>query len=213
MSNGAALVDLGMAGCLTWVSKRCLANSFMTSSKPYHLQYGTITRLASMSSMRYDAAGILKNRNWAYSMAYLTQSEADVLIAMDKYRVDNKFWNYPPHGSKVLIPLKSADEQERFFLDINRRNRDELKVTYQNRARTSEILFRLCIRDTPHRNPDGEEIESPHIHIYREGYGDKWAVPIPSAHFDTDPTDTGRMFYDFMRRCNIVQPPNMRMVL
>ena len=146
-------------------------------------------------------------------MAYLTQSEADALMAMDKYCVDNKLWNYPPQGNKVSIPLKSADGQERFFLDINRTSREALKVIYQNRARTIEILFRLCIRDRPHRNPDGEEIGSPHLHIYREGYGDRWAVPIPSAHFDTDTTDTGRMFYDFMRRCNIAQPPNIRMVL
>lgn len=146
-------------------------------------------------------------------MAYLTQSEADALIAMDKYRVNNKLWNYPSQGDKVSIPLKSADGQERFFLDINRTSREALKVIYQNRARTIEILFRLRIRDRPHRNPDGEEIESPHLHIYREGYGDRWAVPIPSAHFDTDTTDTGRMFYDFMRRCNIARPPNMRMVL
>ena len=62
MSNGAALVDLGAVRRFTWVGKRCSAKSFMTSIKPYHLQYEMITRLAFMISVRYDAARTLKNR-------------------------------------------------------------------------------------------------------------------------------------------------------
>lgn len=67
MSNGAGVVDLGALPRFTWDgAKRCLAKLFMPSIKPHHLQYGTITRLASMSSVRYDAVRILRNRNWAY---------------------------------------------------------------------------------------------------------------------------------------------------
>ena len=58
-------------------------------------------------------------------------------------------------------------------------------------------------------NPDGEEVGSPHLHVYREGYGDKWAFPVPAGRF-TDLGDRWRPFQDFLGFCKIVQPPNVR---
>ncbi|MDG6271690.1 DUF6978 family protein [Glaesserella parasuis] len=55
----------------------------------------------------------------------------------------------------------------------------KLLITFQTRARKAIVLVRLDIEGPPHRNPDGEEIICPHIHLYREGYGDKWAYPLP----------------------------------
>ena len=72
------------------------------------------------------------------------------------------------------------DGREEFLLDIRRARIDLAKGTYQNRGREVVILARLDFGGAPHRNPDGEEIGSPHIHLYREGFGDKWAFPIPS---------------------------------
>lgn len=146
-------------------------------------------------------------------VAGLTQTEADTLTAMDKYRIDDSLWNYPGPGYKLAIPLASSDGREQFFLDINRRSRNELKISYQNRARRTEILRRLCLGGSPHRNPDHQELDSTHLHIYREGYGDKWTVPVPSSVFTTDTSNVGVMFSDFLQLCNIVQPPNMRMAL
>ena len=47
---------------------------------------------------------------------------------------------------------------------------------------------------------------SPHLHIYREGYGDKWAAPLPSRDF-LRPDDSWQMLTEFMRYCNIVETP------
>jgi hypothetical protein len=71
------------------------------------------------------------------------------------------------------------------------------------------VLVRLDFGGAPHRNPDGEEIGSPHLHLYREGYGDKWAVPVPEDRFEnlSDPWQT---LEDFMRYCNVVQSPMIR---
>ena len=55
-----------------------------------------------------------------------------------------------------------------------------------------------------HRNPDGEEIPCPHLHIYREGYGDKWAVPIPTQD-SPNIHDHWQTLQDFMRYCNPLQ--------
>jgi hypothetical protein len=60
----------------------------------------------------------------------------------------------------------------------------------------------------PHRNPDDEEIGVPHLHLYREGFGDKWAVPLPADRF-RNPTDVWVTFEDFLRFCNITQPPHV----
>ncbi len=113
----------------------------------------------------------------------LTQAEADALIAKQKVRVNDETWNYPIIGGSINIPLLSMDKRENFFLDIGHSKIDLLKGTYQNRARQVVILVRLDFGSSPHRNPDGEEIPSPHLHIYREGFGDKWATPVPIEIF------------------------------
>jgi len=136
----------------------------------------------------------------------LTQSEADALIAMEKGRADDSHYDYPGFGGALSVPLQSADKGEQFLLDLHRGRIDLLKVTYQNRARQVVVLVRLDLGGAPHRNPDGEEIVRPHLHRYREGYGDKWAVPAPTNKF-SDPSDLWLTLRDFMSYCNITKLP------
>ena len=56
------------------------------------------------------------------------------------------------------------------------------------------------------RNPDGKEVASPHLHIYREGFGDKWAYPVPADRFP-NVEDAWLTLHDFMQFCNIVLQP------
>ena len=65
-------------------------------------------------------------------MAEITQIEADALLAMDKYRIDDKIWNYPGLGGKEIIPLISADRREKFLLDVRKGRVSIAKGTYQN---------------------------------------------------------------------------------
>ncbi len=137
----------------------------------------------------------------------LTQAEADALIAMEKVRVNDEQWPYPVlGGGAISVPLVSANKRESFVLDVTRSRIDFSKGTYQNRARQAVILVRLDFGGRAHRNPDDQEIASPHLHVYRESYGDKWAMPIPLDRFPhiDDPWET---LHDFMRYCNIVKPP------
>ncbi len=136
---------------------------------------------------------------------HLTQSEADALIRMEKHRVGEERYPYPISGS-LVIPLQSIDKREQFLLDIRRGRVDLLKGTYQARARQVIVLVRLDFGGVPHRNPDDQEIGSPHLHLYREGYGDKWAFEIPAEHFSrtSDPWGT---LDDFMRFCHVTMPP------
>lgn len=138
----------------------------------------------------------------------LTQDEADELIKIEKYRENDDNYEYPSFGGKVIIPLISADKREAFLLDISRGRIDLRKGTYQNRAQQSIVLVRLDFGDVRHRNPDDEEIYGPHLHLYREGYGDKWAMPIPESYF-TNINDLWQTLFDFMRFCNITKTPNI----
>ncbi len=136
----------------------------------------------------------------------LTQAEADALIAMEKHCLGNQYWNYPGLGGSIGIPLVSPDMREDFVLDVSRGKIDLLKGTYQNRSRQIIALVRLDFGGPPHRNPDGEEVPSPHLHVFREGYGDKWAVPVPADSFP-NMHDLWRSLEDFMLFCNITRPP------
>ena len=100
----------------------------------------------------------------------LTQAEADALLALEKHRVDEQRWTYPGMGGRIEVPLISASKREAFLLDASRGRIDLLRTKYQTRARQVVILARVDVAGAPHRNPDGEEIPCPHLHVYREGY-------------------------------------------
>ncbi|MHB1463717.1 MAG: DUF6978 family protein [Thermoleophilia bacterium] len=137
-----------------------------------------------------------------------TQAEADALIATEKRRLDDTSFAFPSLGGSLAIPLVSVNKREQFILDISQGRIDLAKVKYQNRARQIIVLIRLELNAAPHRNPDGEEVPSPHIHIYREGYGDKWAYQIPEEFTDID--DPQQSLDDFMKYCNITEPPEIQ---
>jgi len=138
----------------------------------------------------------------------LTQTEAEALIAMEKHRVNEERTDFPMGGQSVVIPLQSPDRREQFLLDLSRARIDLLKVKMQNRGRQVVVLVRLDLGGAPHRNPDDEEIATPHLHVYREGFGDKWAIPVPADRF-RDPSDIWATLEDFLRFCNVTQHPHI----
>lgn len=139
----------------------------------------------------------------------LTQAQADALIKMEKNRTSDRQYLFPMGGQSISVPLQSTDGREQFRLDISLGRIDIRKVKMQNRARQVVVLVRLDLGGPPHRNPDGEEIGTPHIHIYREGYGDKWAIPVP---YDSlrKLTDMWTTLDDFYEYCNVTRPPVIR---
>lgn len=140
----------------------------------------------------------------------LTQAEADALMRMDKRMVEEtSVLELPDRGRSMCVPLVSTDRREQFLLDMRRGRVDSAKITYQDRARKIVVLQRLDVESAPHRNPDGEEIPSTHLHVYREGFGDKWACPVPEDSFP-DLSDYHQTLRDFMKFCNVVRPPAVR---
>lgn len=137
-----------------------------------------------------------------------TQTEADSLLAMEKHADTSRPYVYPLMGGSLSVPLTSVDQRERFFLDAYRGRIELRKATHQNRARSIVVLARLDLGATAHTNPDGVRIVGDHIHLYREGYGDKWASPIPER-FRGLP-DPMSVFEEFMVFCNVTVRPTLQ---
>lgn len=136
----------------------------------------------------------------------LSQAEADVLLRMEKFSVDDTPYAFPDLGGHIQIALQSQDQRESFSLDISRR-RISLTTKYQTRGRQSLVLARLDF-NSPHRNPDDTEVGVPHLHLYREGFGDKWAYAVPTNMLKNS-ADAWQVLTDFMSYCSIVQQPNI----
>ena len=136
----------------------------------------------------------------------LTQQEADALLVLEKYDFSSNEYKFPYLGGSLRLSLQSMDKKESFNLDVTRGYIALEKITFQTRARKAVILVRLDIDGSPHRNPDGEEIDCPHIHLYREGHGDKWAYPLPDELKSVldNPYDLLDKFMDY---CHIAGKP------
>lgn len=131
----------------------------------------------------------------------------EVRNALEKHRASEERFFYPGAGS-LIVPLESPDKRESFFLDIWRGRINLAKGKYQTRSRQVIVLVRLDFGGPPHRNPDGEEVGGSHFHLYREGYGDKWAYPVPPVHFPRL-ADLSGTLDDFMKYCNVTKLPHI----
>lgn len=138
----------------------------------------------------------------------IDQAEADALLALEKVAADSKSYTVLSPGARTSIPLLSADKRERFHMDTSRSALLLSKVKLQSRARTAVVLARLDLDGAPHQNPDGQIVQCPHLHLYREGYADKWAEAPPPEHF-AHLHDLWETLQDFMAFTNVSEPPSI----
>ena len=130
-------------------------------------------------------------------------------MAMSKRCADPSTIHFPLPGDSLQLDVETKEGSEKFILDVNRKGKIKLtKCTYQERYAVVEILLRLDVDGPPHQNPDGEEMPSPHLHVYREGYGVKWAIPVPGEFTDT--SDLVGTLQDFMNYCNVQECPSIQ---
>ena len=139
----------------------------------------------------------------------LTQAEANYLIALDKQFVTDDVLILGDTGLDLSRPLVSLDGREQFIFDVWRGTLNLKKYKLQLRARVVIPLVRVDVAGAPHPNPDGNLVPCPHIHLYREGYDDKWAFPLSDYPF-RDSDDIIVTFDDFARFCNIQRIPRIQ---
>jgi hypothetical protein len=165
---------------------------------------------------------ILKQSDMAH---FITQQDADYFFSMEKFPEEEKEYQFPLSGKKLVIPFSSADKRENFIFDIYRGTIRITKATYQNRVRKAFILRRLDIDGSAHPNPEvetvplpilepynGKEIPAPHIHLYIEGFGERWAVPA-EIFLKTEDRDIYEIMIDFFKYCNVKELPKITKIL
>lgn len=141
----------------------------------------------------------------------LTQAEADALLTMEKsFSVAVAIRLVPGRGEHR--ELLSPDRRERFYLDIYRGKTKLIRVTYQSRARKIVVLARLDLNGAPHTNPDGQLVTESHVHLYREGYEDRWAFPLPHESL-RETSDLVGALHEFADFCHIVNLPPVQLRL
>ena len=141
--------------------------------------------------------------------AKLAQHVADALFAMEKHRVSDDMILIDSLGQSENIRLVSSDKTEDFFLDLSRGRQSLIKVSMQNRTKQDIVLVRLDLNGPPRRNPKSKVLlPTPHLHVYRENYGDSWAEPAPVQIFSRLNSELTTL-REFMSYCNITKPPNI----
>jgi hypothetical protein len=142
----------------------------------------------------------------------LTQAEAEQFMQMAKHFVRPPAMITIPPGADDTYELADPSDRERFLLDVWRGTLRLSKLKVQNRVRTAVILVRLDVDGAPHTNPDGVRLPGTHLHMFKEGYDDRWPYPVDSSVF-TLLSDPGKTFHDFCTFCKIESPPPVQGVI
>jgi len=142
----------------------------------------------------------------------LTQSEADQLMQMTKRFVRPPATITIPPGADDTYELAGPNDRERFLLDVWRGTLRLSKLKFQNRVRSAIVLVRLDVDGAPHTNPDGVPLSGSHLHLFKEGYDDKWAYLVDPKTFRLL-SDPGKTFHDFCAYCKIESPPPVQGVI
>lgn len=141
-------------------------------------------------------------------MMILTQREADTLREIEKAFINPTSVRLPERRETKLYPLwyeRDGRRKDDMTLSAFRGKKNPKKVSFRLLYAQGIILVRIDTQDpTSHTNPDGTRIEAlePHIHIYKERHGDKFAYPLPNEFNHTD--DIIGLFMDFLAYSNVI---------
>jgi hypothetical protein len=138
----------------------------------------------------------------------LSQNEVDHLLRLKKKFQDDAAIDLGPHPIEWSRNIISIESKDAFILDYRRASIELKKYTLNKRYRTAIVLLRYDSIGR-HTNPPGtdeKKFDGPHVHLFREGYDDKWAFPISVLGLNSDPTivDVLGKLLDY---CNVIERP------
>lgn len=150
----------------------------------------------------------------------LNQIEAERLFRLPKKFFEEYNLIFPSEGEKLTLECFSENKRYSFQADINRKGFVKPKLGFQNRYNKIFILRRLDIIGSPHTNPpdakefdflsmySNKEIPCPHLHLYFEGFNDKWALPLENiTEIEIKESDSPYdIMIKFFNYCNIEAP-------
>jgi hypothetical protein len=138
----------------------------------------------------------------------ITRMEYEYLMSLEKTFDDlHSPVQLGPAPLQWTRQLNAVDNREVFFLDYYRGGFELSHYTINKRYRQTIILLRFDSAGR-HTNPGGERIEGAHVHLYREGYNDKFAFPV--AEVGVSLSDSiEQVFVKIMYFCNIRRYPQI----
>ena len=139
----------------------------------------------------------------------LTQQAADFLAQVAKVITSAEVILVPSAGGSQAWEAEDYRGRDKFHLHMRRGRKVSTKITVQERYHTNEILLRLDIDGATHSNPDGTIVPTPHLHIYKEGYDDKWAFLVPPG-LDISSGDPTLILINFLKYCGIDPIPSVQ---
>jgi len=139
----------------------------------------------------------------------LDQKEFEHLIKLKKQFKENDQLILDLTWSRDIISIESKDT---FILDYYKGRIEIKKFTYNKRFKKVITLLRFDSFGR-HTNPDGKMFDGPHIHIYREEYGSKFAVPVKEIGIDENNFDKEKVLKKILKYCNVVDCPTIPLTL
>lgn len=143
----------------------------------------------------------------------MTDSEYSDLLCLEKTFENNSALQISPPPISWTQKIRSIRTSDVFLLDFRYNSQIVLKYTFNKRHRTSIVLLRYDSHGR-HTNPigpnlgyDGHTFNGPHVHIYKEGFDTRYALPVEALNL----VEGGHSIYDafsaICRHCNIKNPP------
>ena len=99
----------------------------------------------------------------------------------------------------------SFDRSEKFIIDSYRGRIEIRNHSFNHRYRREITLARVCLGDKPHTNPDGRVLTEPHLHYFKEGFGVRFAIPLPLEF--GDPSNLVAIAHSFFEYSNVSDIP------
>ena len=138
----------------------------------------------------------------------LSQTEYEIVMELQKEFEDGITpLMLGPGPVRWTRQLFSPETREEFILDYHKGSIAIEKFVINHRYRQSIILLRYC-HTGRHTNPDGITLDGPHIHMYREGYADKYAFPAADMGINIS-DDIQVIFRKVLQLCNIQNTPTI----
>lgn len=152
-----------------------------------------------------------------YLVTVLKQEEADTLRMIEKYLINPQSVKLPPAQETTIYDIYYMKDDKRYDnmnLSTYRGRKNPHKVSYRILYDKCVMLVRIDSQDaTYHINPDGKTKilpYQPHIHIYKEGYGDKYAYLLPDEFSKTD--DIVTLFMEFLSYSHVINADKISMI-
>ena len=139
----------------------------------------------------------------------LTQKEYSYIINLNKKFKENDEIALDSKWSRDIVAIETRDM---FVLDYYLGIIALKKYTYNKRYRKTIVILRFDSSGR-HTNPDGKLLNGPHVHMYREKYGDKWAFPISEIGIGHGMIEKANVLQKFLQYCNVVNCPPIKSTL